>query len=56
LGLAVVGGLIFSQLITLYLTPVYYTYLEALTARIAGWRKTPARAASAISLAEKPHA
>ena len=26
----VVGGLIFSQLITLYLTPVFYTYMEAL--------------------------
>ena len=30
LGLAVVGGLLFSQMVTLYLTPVYYTYLEAL--------------------------
>jgi HAE1 family hydrophobic/amphiphilic exporter-1 len=30
LGLAVVGGLMFSQLVTLFLTPVYYTYLAGL--------------------------
>ena len=33
LGVAVVGGLAFSQIITLYVTPVFYTYLDAFQKR-----------------------
>src|SRR6202012_66391 len=38
LGLAVVGGLVFSQFITLYITPVVYLYLEALARRFGDFR------------------
>jgi HAE1 family hydrophobic/amphiphilic exporter-1 len=38
LGIAVVGGLAFSQIITLYVTPVFYTYFDALQRRL-GRRK-----------------
>ncbi|HTW65819.1 MAG TPA: efflux RND transporter permease subunit [Bryobacteraceae bacterium] len=52
LGLAVVGGLLFSQFITLYVTPVVYLYLEALNQRfgtIRLWRRrTPAAPAVPI--------
>jgi HAE1 family hydrophobic/amphiphilic exporter-1 len=34
LGLTVVGGLLFSQLITLYLTPVFYIYMDKLQSYI----------------------
>jgi HAE1 family hydrophobic/amphiphilic exporter-1 len=48
LGLAVVGGLLFSQLMTLYLTPVVYTYM----ASILEWWRT--RAQSTVRAAAAP--
>ncbi len=39
LGLAVVGGLLFSQSLTLFVTPVFYLYMEALRARVGRRRR-----------------
>jgi HAE1 family hydrophobic/amphiphilic exporter-1 len=41
LGIAIVGGLIFSQIMTLYLTPVIYTYIEGLHERLKAWGEKP---------------
>jgi len=48
LGLVVVGGLMFSQLVTLYLTPVFYTYMAALQERMG--RKKRRRAAEPVHI------
>jgi HAE1 family hydrophobic/amphiphilic exporter-1 len=55
LGLAVVGGLLVSQLLTLYITPVLYLYMESAQkslaassiSRIFFWRRAGRPAAPA---------
>ena len=41
LGIAIVGGLIFSQMLTLYTTPVIYLYLDRLRLWFQGHRRHP---------------
>jgi multidrug efflux pump len=38
LGITIVGGLIFSQMLTLYTTPVIYLFFDSLAAKVAAWR------------------
>ena len=38
LGIAIVGGLLVSQVLTLYTTPVIYIFFDRLGARLARWR------------------
>ncbi|MGY2957940.1 multidrug efflux pump [Pseudomonas sp. TE6349] len=38
LGLTIIGGLVFSQVLTLYTTPVVYLYLDRLRHRYNRWR------------------
>jgi len=47
LGLAVVGGLVFSQLLTLYITPVIYLYLEKARAWMGRGKQAPKAPAEA---------
>ena len=49
LGLAVVGGLLFSQMLTLFVTPVVYTYFDGFERWLGerSWRRSPVPAGSA---------
>jgi multidrug efflux pump len=42
LGIAIVGGLLVSQVLTLYTTPVVYLYVDRLRLRRGGRRRSPA--------------
>jgi len=51
LGIAMVGGLLLSQLLTLYTTPVIFLYFDRLASRF-GWGTSPAFEPSAEAQAE----
>jgi multidrug efflux pump subunit AcrB len=61
LGIAIVGGLLVSQWLTLYTTPVIYLYLDRLSAWLGGRRRQPSRIAEVLTdrprpgLVEDPH-
>ena len=49
LGLVVVGGLLFSQLVTLYLTPVFYTYMAGMQDWVMRKRRKPVQEAIPVT-------
>ena len=50
LGITIVGGLVVSQLLTLYTTPVVYLYLDRLSLWFARWRERGSRSTARRSL------
>jgi HAE1 family hydrophobic/amphiphilic exporter-1 len=53
LGLAVVGGLVFSQMLTLYITPVYYIYLDKFEQWLKSRKRRGARAVTEDGLRDR---
>jgi len=49
LGIAIVGGLLLSQLVTLYTTPVIYLYMERASERVRAWRERRAARHAAVA-------
>jgi multidrug efflux pump len=49
LGITIVGGLIFSQLLTLYTTPVIYLFFDEAAAKFAAMRRRKSHPAAALA-------
>ena len=54
LGIAIVGGLILSQLLTLYTTPVVFVLMDRLRGLPSRWRKTQLKPFHVVSNATGP--
>jgi multidrug efflux pump len=52
LGIAMVGGLLLSQVLTLYTTPVIYIFFDRLGARLSGKRNNKLAGSSTLDTAE----
>jgi multidrug efflux pump subunit AcrB len=49
LGIAIVGGLLFSQILTVFTTPVIYLYLDRWGLRLEAWKRRPRRIAPEVA-------
>jgi multidrug efflux pump len=56
MGIAIVGGLLFSQVLTLYTTPVIYLYMDRLQIRIRGRKERPIEGLSGEPAGHPSHA
>jgi len=56
LGITIVGGLLVSQVLTLYTTPVVYLFFDRLAKRVTGWRADNAARQPSREPAQAEHA